>query len=170
MKNERTLENLRNSLPGKIYLYLKDDDTRARFLSDARAEGCRFGKYGLPEVLDDEIISLGKNKQLSFLGTIGRIEFQCGGGSNAHGRFHRIDYAKYINGDEDFYFYNDPSVQVKKVRSVFHGTLEIIGENRERAAKFFALAEKEVKTYDEEEEWIDLVSEKYGVAVMPQEE
>ena len=104
MKSKRTLENLRESLQGKIYLYLKDDDTMKAFLSDAKNEGYRFGETGLPEIIGDSIISLRENKQLSYVGTVGRIEFQCNGGDNAGGNFHRIHYAEYKIGSDDYSF------------------------------------------------------------------
>ena len=91
---ERTLENLRKLYHGKIYVHLKDNKTRKAFLSDAKTEGYSFGEFGLPESIEDNIVSLKKNKRLCYVGAIGRIEFQCNGGSGAKGRFHRIDYAR----------------------------------------------------------------------------
>ena len=104
MKSKRTLDNLRESLPGKVYLYLKDKATMKAFLSDAKNEDYSFGETGLPEIIHDSIISLKENKQLSYVGTIGRIKFQCNGGDNAGGSFHRINYAEYISGSEDYSF------------------------------------------------------------------
>ncbi|MCR5636675.1 MAG: hypothetical protein K6F76_05820 [Clostridiales bacterium] len=112
MKSKRTLENLRKSLPGKVYMYLKDEDTMKAFLADAKNEGYSFGKMGLPEIILDSIISLKENKQLCYVGVIGRLEFQCNGGDNAGWGFHRIDYAEYISGSEDYSFKNDTLISI----------------------------------------------------------
>ena len=101
---ERTLDNLRKSLKGKIYLYFKDAETERQFIEDAQAEGYRFGSISPADSPADNIIALCEEKQLSHVGAVGRIAFQCNGGSGAKGRFHRIDYAKYRRGDKNCYF------------------------------------------------------------------
>lgn len=101
---ERTLDNLRKSLKGKIYLYLKDAETEKQFKEDAQAEGYRFGTISPADSSADNIISLGENKQLSHVGAVGRIAFQCNGGSGANGNFHRIDYRKYIDGENNYIY------------------------------------------------------------------
>ena len=108
MASDRTLQNLRESLPGSIYIFLKDEDTKTIFLNDAESEGYSFGNYGLPGKLSDDMISLCENRQLAHVGFIGRMAFQCRGGDNTRDVFHRIDYAKYAHGYSDF-FYNDIS-------------------------------------------------------------
>ena len=96
---ERTLDLLRRTLKGTIYICLKDEQTVNRFYDDAQKQGYRFGTI-LPENSPrDEIISLKSGRQLSHVGFVGRIAFQCNGGSSAGGTFHRIDYAAYIKGD-----------------------------------------------------------------------
>lgn len=113
MKTTRTLNNLRNTLLGKIYVYLKDTETKEKFLADAKAEEYSFGKTELPKIIEDNIISVKKNNQLCHVGYIGRIEFQCNGGDGASGRFHRIDYARYKHGDEDYYYHYDASERIR---------------------------------------------------------
>lgn len=104
---ERTLENLRNALSGKIYLYLKDRITERLFAVAAEEEGYRFGTIVPTESPADNLIALDENKQLSHVGFVGRFAFQCNGGNGAKGRFHRIDYAKYVRGDADYYYRKD---------------------------------------------------------------
>lgn len=99
---KRTLEQLRNDYTGKVYIYLKDEKTLRRFYADAQTQGWRFGALRPADALPDELIALNKNRQLSHVGFVGRIAFRCGGGSSAKGRFHRIDYAKYISGDKKY--------------------------------------------------------------------
>ena len=99
--SERTLEALRNSLEGKIHIYLRDDKTAVEFLKDAENEGYRFGKIKPTENHISDIIALEKNKQLSYVTFCGRVCFQSGGGRmKDEGLYHRIDYAGYKNGDE----------------------------------------------------------------------
>ena len=163
METIRTLKDLRNALPGKIYIYLKDTGTKKKFLADARAEGYSFGKSELPETIEDNIISLKKNKQLCYVGSMGRIEFQCNGGSNAKGKFHRIDYARYKRGDEDYYYCFDPSERVKEFNSYFHGVVDLVGCDCEKAAGFLSVS-KPIDS-DDEEKLFDLVEKKYNVIV-----
>ena len=101
--NNRTLDRLRNSLNGKIYLYLKNDETVKRFAREAEAEGYRFGTISPADSPADEIVALCGNRQLAHVGFVGRTAIQCGG-SGAKGRFHLIDYAKYKRGDKNFDF------------------------------------------------------------------
>lgn len=111
---ERTFDNLRKTLKGKIYLYLKDAETERQFIEDAQAEGYRFGSISPADSLADNIISLCEDKQLSHVGAIGRIAFQCNGGSGARGRFHRIDYAIFRRGDNNYYYVpDDPFAKIK---------------------------------------------------------
>ena len=100
---ERTLRNLRNSMDGKIFVFLKDEKTRAEFAADAAREGYGFGTAKPTAEIAENVIALCSGKQLSHVGAVGRIEFQCNGGDNRKGRFHRIDYAKYKRGDKNFY-------------------------------------------------------------------
>ncbi|MCR5782204.1 MAG: hypothetical protein K6G90_05645 [Clostridia bacterium] len=104
MEVKRTLTGLRDSLPGRIYVFLKDEKTKAEFLADAKAEGWSFGDPGLPEVLKDDIICVNGNKQLCYVGFVGHTAFGCGGGNDPDGQFHRIDYAKYKNEDKEYIF------------------------------------------------------------------
>ena len=50
----------------------------------------------------DEIIAVHEGKQLAHVGFIGRMKFQSA--SSVTEEFHRIDYAKYVSGEKDFYF------------------------------------------------------------------
>lgn len=99
----RTLKELRSNLEGRIHIYLKDTKTAMQFMIDAENEGYRLGKKKPTECDTDDIIALGEN-QLSYVTFCGRVCFQCNGGSNSEGEYHRIDYDKYKNGDADFYF------------------------------------------------------------------
>lgn len=101
---QRTLKELRKNLNGKIHIYLKDNKTAMQFLIDAENEGFKIGKRKPTKCDTDTFFSLGNN-QLSYLNSIGRICFQCNGGNNSEGKYHRIDYFKYINCDIDYYYH-----------------------------------------------------------------
>lgn len=98
----RTLDHLRNTRKGKIYVWLRDADTIRRFYADAQAQGYRFGQIKPSGSPPDDIIALGRNKQLSHVGFVGRLAFQCNGGNCPKGTFHRIDYARYVSGEKKY--------------------------------------------------------------------
>ena len=95
----RTVEQL-SKLNGKVYVFLEDENIAKQFMQNAEAEGFRFGKIKPTENHTSNIISVEKNKQLSFVGFVGRMAFQCPSG--VEGNLFRVDYKKYINDDEDF--------------------------------------------------------------------
>ena len=153
-----------SEMNGKVYVYLKDTETKKKFLADAKAEGYSFGKTELPEMIEDNIISVKKNKQLCHVGSMGRIEFQCNGGDDAGGRFHRIDYARYKHGDEDYNYHYDASERIKEIDSTFHGVIGIVGCNCEQAAKFLSV--NKPATIGDEERLLSLIEEKYDVIIV----
>lgn len=164
---QRTLHNLRESLSGKIYLYLGDAETRKQFAEDANLEGYRFGETKPTVENVESIIALKGNCQLNYVGYVGTIDFQCNGGSNAKGHFHRIDYAKYKRGDKDYYFVpNNSAEKNRNAKSAYHGQIQIFGENCEQAEKYFMIAVKSIDSYDAEEGLFDYISENYSVSVV----
>lgn len=88
----RTVEQL-SKLNGKVYVYLEDEKIAKQFMQDAEAEGFRFGKIKPTENGISNIIAIEENKQLSCVGFIGHMAFQCPSG--VEGNFYRIDYKKY---------------------------------------------------------------------------
>ena len=96
---ERTLENLRNGLRGTLHVYLRDAGTAERFYADAEEQGWSFGGIKPSDSPRDVIVALKDGKRLAHVGAMGRIAFQCGGGSGSRGAYHRIDYARYVRGD-----------------------------------------------------------------------
>ena len=101
-RNERTLDNLRAGLRGKIHLYLRDEQTARQLLENAEAEGYRFGSLLPTQSAAEDIVALEEGKQLSHVGVAGRIAFGCNGGSHAGGTYHRIDYAAYLSGSNTY--------------------------------------------------------------------
>ena len=104
---KRSIEDIRNSISGRIYIYLANEQIGKQFLIDAEAEGYHFGSIKPTDNSWSNIIALEPNKQLSYVGFVGRICFQCNGGNS--GNLTRIDYEKYLNGNKDFIIRNLPS-------------------------------------------------------------
>ena len=103
--SERTLAALRNSLDGKVYIIVKGNELRKQFVKDAKTEGFYFGTIKPTGSSTDDVIALEPNKQLSYVGFAGRDAIQCNGGNNAEGQFHLIDYAKFMGGDDEYYYH-----------------------------------------------------------------
>lgn len=101
MKNVRTLNQLRERVNCKIYIYLENEKICRLFFQNAENEGYTFGKTKPTENHISDIISLEYDNQLSYVGYIGRIAFQCNGGDN-HDNLCKVNYRKYISGDNDY--------------------------------------------------------------------
>ncbi|MDO5124397.1 MAG: hypothetical protein Q4D44_07030 [Eubacteriales bacterium] len=101
---KRTIRNLRESLEGKIYVYLGSEEICRKFYKDAEGEGFMFGADVSPLMSPyNDVISL-ENHCLSHAGFAGHLGFHHP--EAVVGGCHRIDYEKYIRGDSD-YFYTD---------------------------------------------------------------
>ena len=100
--NNRTIAALQDILQGKVWVYLKDEETCRRFYEDAQAEGFRFGTIPPTKSQPDDIIALHNCRQLSHTGFAGHMAFYQ---KVQDLEFHRINYARYVSGEEDFYFH-----------------------------------------------------------------
>lgn len=129
---ERTLTKLRE-FDGRIYVYLDNEKICKRFLQEAENEGYRFGKIKPTQSGGSNIIALKKNKQLSYVGFVGHVEFQCNGGDG--GNLIRVNYEKYINGDANFLFENSPFKPLT-IKGNFFEKVTIIGDNANTAAGY----------------------------------
>lgn len=99
MNDKRTLERLRNEFEGHIYLRLRSKQEYEDCLVRAENEGFRFGEHLTTEYIGEwrDMLALCENKQLSFCNTFSRMAYASGAPN-----VHRIDYAKYIGGEEDY--------------------------------------------------------------------
>ena len=102
MENKRTISALRDILEGKVWVYLKDERTCRRFYEDAEAEGFRFGDRKPTDSCIDDIIAVNKDKTIAHVGFVGHMAFHAP--SAVDGGCFRIDYAKYIAGEQEFYY------------------------------------------------------------------
>ena len=101
---KRTLSKLKNELEGKIYIIIKGEKLQRQFLVDAESEGFRFGEIKPTDNPPDDVIAVEHDKQLSYVGFVGRVALQCRGGDGAERRFHVVDYGKYKSDYDDFYY------------------------------------------------------------------
>ncbi len=97
MNDKRTLENLRNKFEGHIYLRFHSKEDYEDCLARAESEGFRFGEHQPTEYISEwrDMLALCENKQLCFCNTFSRMAYACN-----QPNVHRIDYAKYISGEE----------------------------------------------------------------------
>ena len=94
---ERTLTNLRRKTEGDIYIFLRNEAIGKRFLQDAEDEGFTLGE-DKPTLHPYAWVMALHDGTVNYVGTNGRIRFQCGDTRD----FHRVDYEKYIAGAEDY--------------------------------------------------------------------
>ena len=160
----RTIENLRNTVGGRIYIYLDNEKIGKRFMQDAENEGYRFGKIKPTENGWSDIIALESKKQLSYVGFVGHVCFQCNGGDN--GNLTRIDYEKYVNGDKNFIFKGKPLSETT-VKSKLYGDITIIGDECFEAAAALKELLNESQDIDAA---LDKIEAEFDVLAMPEED
>lgn len=163
----RTIENLRNAISDKIYIYCDDEKNSKQFIRDAENEGYRFGKIKPTENSWSNIVALEQNKQLSYVGFCGHMAFQCNGGDN--GGLTRIDYEKYAKHNKDFVFKGKP-LNETTVKSTIHGDIILVGEDCfEAAVKLKKLLSK-YNEADDIDAICDVIESKYDVIVITEED
>ena len=85
---------------GTIYIYLKDSIICKKFYSQAESEGFVFGDGKPTEKRTTDLVRLYNDKRISYCSTNGRIAF----GSGTSGNILRVDYSKFISGENDYLF------------------------------------------------------------------
>lgn len=74
----KKLNSLLMEYDGTIYIYLDDENTKKAFIMQAESEGFTFSDgVKLSSRPIDNIIAINKNFTVNFVGSIGRIAFQC---------------------------------------------------------------------------------------------
>ena len=95
---KKSIENLRNSFDGKVYVRFSSEEVFHRFLSDAESEGYTLGgKRPTEAAVSADIKAVEYDKKISNCGVISHIACHAGGEN-----IHVIDYEKYIDGDDDY--------------------------------------------------------------------
>lgn len=160
----RTIKNLRSTISGKIYIYCDNEKIGKQFMQNAENEGYRFGKTKPTDNGWSNIIALERNKQLSFVGFCGHINFQCNGGGLT-----RIDYEKYVKGDKNFIFKNKP-LKETTIKSNTCGDITLVGKDCfEAAVELKELLSKYNKAGDIDA-ICDEIESKYDVIVVPEDD
>lgn len=102
--SNRTIKELANK-NGRVYVYLGDVETGNRFMAQAENEGFTFADGAKPtERCYAEIMAVNHDITINFVGTNGRIAFGSGTKTIGDEELIRIDFKKYIDGDNDYSF------------------------------------------------------------------
>lgn len=97
MSKEKSISKLLTNSKKRVYVFLADEETEAKFIADADAEGYTFEDGTLlSERASSNLYALNQNKTVNYLNSVGRIAFQC---NSKH--IVRVDYKKYVDGNED---------------------------------------------------------------------
>ena len=96
-----------SKLPGKVYVYLNGPATTEKFLQAAETEGFTFGDGAKPTFRPgNDLYAVNPDHKISHCGFIGHMAFQSAktvGGQELI----RVDYEKYLTGEEDYLFKRD---------------------------------------------------------------
>ena len=100
----RTIKNLAEK-KGRVYVYLANKEIGEKFMSIAEKEGFTFGD-GVPlsEKRYARVIAVNHNYTLNYINGIGLIAFGAGAKEIGDEELIRVDFEKYIAGDEDYNF------------------------------------------------------------------
>ena len=97
----RTVENLMK-MDGRVFVYLKSEDAKYRFLADAEAEGFTFRNLVKPaDGPCSDLYVLNDDRTLNYAGAIGHMAFHYPK-RNRSVKIIRIDYEKYASGQDDY--------------------------------------------------------------------
>lgn len=162
---KRTIEQL-SKLKGKVYVYLANEKIGDRFRQDAESEGYRFGKTKPTDFGCCGVVAIHKHKQLSTVGFVGHMEFQCGGKLDY---LIRVDYEKYIRGDKDFLF-KSSAFTPNTIKGKFFNEVTIVGKNAEKAADFLKANCGGCTNEDDEYALHDKASEEFDVSIFTEED
>lgn len=90
---------------GRVYVYLANGEIGNKFLQQAESEGFTFCDGVKPtERCYAEIMTVNRDITINFVGANGRIAFGAGAKKIGDEELIRVDYEKYIAGDEDYNF------------------------------------------------------------------
>lgn len=88
---------------GRVYVYLENSEIGNQFMQQAESEGFTFTDGVRPtERCYAEIMAVNRDITINFVGTNGRIAFGSGTKIVGNEEFIRVDYKKYIDGNNDY--------------------------------------------------------------------
>ncbi len=106
MNTSRTIKALVNTgRQEKVYVRLKNDEIGNKFLRQAEDEDFTFGDGLKPtERSYSEIMAVNDDNTVNYVNSVGRIAYGSGTAFVANKKLIRVDFEKYIAGEDD---YND---------------------------------------------------------------
>ena len=108
---ERTVAALRELPTRGVYAFLANEDICRKFYAQAENEGYRFGETKPTDMPVWDIVAIEKEHRLLCAGFVGHMAFV---NPNQYvGGLSRVDYAKYIAGDEEYLM---PAQEANKTR------------------------------------------------------
>ena len=98
----RTIKNI-SGMEGRAYVYLSNDEIGNKFMQMAEDEGFTFGDGVKPtERQYAEVMAVNHNSTINYVGANGRMAFGSGVRTIGDEVLIRIDFGKYLNGDESY--------------------------------------------------------------------
>lgn len=103
----RTIKNLVNhNKDNRVYVYLANNELGNKFMHQAEEEGFVFEDGELPTSRRySEIMAANENETINFVGANGRIAFGSGVKKIGDKTLVRVDYEKYVNGEDDYFYH-----------------------------------------------------------------
>lgn len=98
----RTIRNI-SEMDGRTYVYLTNDEIGNKFMQMAEDEGFTFGDGVKPtERQYAEVMAVNHNSTINYVGVNGRMAFGSGANTIGEETLIRIDFGKYLSGDESY--------------------------------------------------------------------
>lgn len=98
----RTIKNI-SGMEGRAYAYLSNDEIGNKFMQMAEDEGFTFGDGVKPtERQYAEVMVVNHNSTINYVGVNGRMDFGSGAKTIGDEALIRIDFEKYLSGDESY--------------------------------------------------------------------
>lgn len=98
----RTIEELAK-MNGHVYVRLNGKENVDKFMKQAEEEGFTFADGRKPTSREGaEIMAVNRDNTINFVGVAGAIAFGSGAKKIGDEDLIRVDFEKYMNGEEDF--------------------------------------------------------------------
>ena len=98
----RTIKNI-SGMEGRAYVYLSNDEIGNKFMQMAEDEGFTFGDGVKPtERQYAEVMAVNHHSTINYVGVNGRMAFGSGVKTIGDEVLIRIDFGKYLSGDESY--------------------------------------------------------------------
>ena len=103
MSKNRTVTELTNKKQEAVYLFFRTQELCEKFFALAESEGFLFGDGIRPTLKEtSDLIVIHSEKRMNYAGFAGRMAFGSGTHKAGEKNLVRVDFAKYLAGDEDY--------------------------------------------------------------------